>query len=70
MKNRYLLPLIKALPNQSLNFDRKRFASYVVASLNLVLKTSLSTDSLANAGQVVVEFDEVDGGGGKFVKSF
>ena len=33
-----------------------------------MLKTSLSTDSSTSATQIAVEYDEVDGGGGKSVK--
>ena len=33
-----------------------------------MLKTSLSTDSSTSATQIAVEYDEVDGGGGKSVE--
>ena len=33
-----------------------------------MLRTSLSTDSSANATQIAVEYDEIDGGDGKLVK--
>ena len=97
MKNRYPLPLIKALPSWlkcQFRWKKFRFLGYVVSShvvltfryssdfyrgsiqdfskiaapLTSMLRTSSSTHSLTSATQIAVEYDGVDGGGGKSVK--